>query len=128
MSEKPSENSEMSSVEFVQGALRTRVAPPGTGVNVSARIRHAARQLGWSYTRTKDAWYADPRISIKADEVRKIEETTGVRYGREELQSVESLIANADALLGSSSEDIAGPYALAFRAVIRALAGTRIGR
>lgn len=126
MSEKPSEKSEMpNSVEFVQDALRNHVAPPSAGVNVSDRIRVAARRLGWSYTRTKDAWYADPRISIKADEVRKIEETTGVRYGREELQSVENLIASADAILGNASKDIPSAYVLAFRAVIRALAGPR---
>lgn len=125
MSEKPSEKSEMSSVEFAQDVLRNRVAPPGTGVNVSDRIRYAARQLGWSYTRTKDVWYGDPRISIKADEVRKIEETTGVRYGREALQTVDALIANADQLLGQQEQNLPSAYVVAFRAVIRALAGPR---
>lgn len=125
MSENLSEKSKMHSVEFVQGALRNHVAPPGSGVNVSDRIRLAARRLGWSYNRTKDAWYADPRISIKADEVRKIEETTGVRYGREEAFSVEELIRRADDLLDGAGEDIPGPYAVAFRALLRALAGTR---
>lgn len=62
MSEKSSEKSEMSSVEFVSDALRRRVAPPSVGA-VKARIRHAARELGWTYSRTKDAWYADPRIA-----------------------------------------------------------------
>lgn len=58
-----SEVSEMSSVEFVQFALRDRVAPPVLG-QVKARIRHAARKLRWSASRTKDAWYADPRITV----------------------------------------------------------------
>lgn len=37
----------MSSVEFVQGALRYHVAPPGAGVNVSDRIRVASRRCCW---------------------------------------------------------------------------------
>ena len=82
MSEKRSEKSEMSSVEFAQCALRERVSPPSVG-SVKARLRHAARSLGWSQNRVKDIWYADPRISISADEIRKIEETTGLHYGRE---------------------------------------------
>src|SRR5690606_13463844 len=61
-SEKRSEFSEMHSVEFVQYALRERVAPPSIG-SVKARLRYASRALGWSDSRTKDAWYADPRIS-----------------------------------------------------------------
>lgn len=124
MSENHSEKSEMSSVEFVQDVLRNRVAPPGSGVNVSDRIRQASRRLGWSYNRTKDAWYADPRISIKADEIRKLEETAGVRYGREEAISVEELIRRADDLLDGARPNIPGPYAVAFRALLRALAGT----
>ena len=119
MSEKPSEKSEMFSVEFVQDALRTRIAPPDVGQSVAERIRYAARRLGWSYSRTKDAWYADPRISIKADEVRKIEEATGARYGREELRTVEDLISRADALLDGSDEDYHRPFIAALRAVAR---------
>jgi len=57
MSRKPenrSENSKMSSVEFVSSTLRERVAPPSLG-STKARIRHASRRLGWSASRTKDA-------------------------------------------------------------------------
>src|SRR5690606_20312953 len=87
MSEKASEKSKMSSVEFVQTALRDHIAPPSTG-SVKARLRLAARALGWSQNRVKDAWYADPRISISADEIRKVEEISGLRYGRQELQEI----------------------------------------
>ena len=127
MSEKPSEKSEMSSVEFVQDALRTRIAPPGVGQSVTARIRYAARRLGWSYSRTKDAWYADPRISIKADEVRKIEETTGVRYGREEIREIDNLINRAGELLARPNAHSGGPVAAAIRALIGALDRTGTG-
>jgi hypothetical protein len=119
MSENRVEKSEMSSVEFVQDALRNHVAPPSIG-SVKARMRHASRRLGWSANRVKDAWYADPRISVGADEVRKIEETTGLRYGREELRSIEELINRADALLDSPEADFHRPFVDAFRAMARA--------
>jgi hypothetical protein len=118
MSEKPLEKSEMSSVEFVQYALRDHVAPPSIG-SVKARWLHAARSLKWSVSRVKDAWYADPRISISADEIRKIEEKTGLRYGREELRSIEELIGRADAILAHTDEDFHRPFLAALRAVAR---------
>lgn len=111
----------MSSVEFVQDALRNNVAPPSIG-SVKARIRHAARKLRWTLNRTKDAWYADPRISISADEVRVVEETTGLRYGRQELHEIDAYIARADALLAGPDADFYRPFVAAFRAFHRALA------
>lgn len=126
MSEKAVEKSEMSSVEFAQYALRSHVAPPSMG-SVKARLRHATRKLGWTPNRVKDAWYADPRISISADEIRKIEETTGLRYGREELRTVEDLISRADALLDGPDEDFHRPFLAALRAVARLADRTRTG-
>lgn len=99
MSEKASEKSEMSTVEFCQRALREEIAPPSIGAKLE-RIRHASRQLGWSYTRTKDAWYADPRISIKPEELFRIEAVSGLTYAREEMRENEQAIERATALLG----------------------------
>ncbi|MBX5143341.1 hypothetical protein HJB79_32095 [Rhizobium lentis] len=99
MSEKASEKSEMSTVEFCQRALRAEIAPPSIG-SVQARIRSAARDLGWSYTRTKDAWYADPRISIKPEELFRIEAVSGLSYAREEMRKNDEAIERATALLG----------------------------
>lgn len=110
----------MSSVEFVPYALRERVAPPSVGT-AKARIRHASRRLGWSYTRTKDAWYADRRIAVKADELRTIEQTTGLRYGRQELHEIDAYIAKAEALLEGSDEDFHRPFIAAVRAFFGAL-------
>jgi hypothetical protein len=121
MSKNPSEKSEMSSVEFVQTALRSHVAPPGSGVNVGDRIRVASRRLGWNYSRTRDAWYGDERISIDADELREIEEITGLRYGRQELATVEELIARADSLLHGPDADFHRPFVAAIRAMAGAL-------
>lgn len=113
-----SEKSKMSSVEFVQYALRDKVAPPSIG-SVKARQRHAQRRLGWSDSRIRDVWYADPRIAIKADELRAIEETTGLRYGRQELESIDHIIARADALLDGPEADFYRPFFDAHRAVAR---------
>lgn len=126
MSEKSSEKSEMSSAEFVQYALRSHIAPPASG-SVKMRIRSAARSLGWSFSRTKDAWYADPRISINADEMRAIEERTGLQYGREEIRDIDALIAQADALLDGTDADFHRPFVAAFRAFIGALDRPRTG-
>jgi hypothetical protein len=99
------------------------VAPPSIG-SVKARMRHASRRLGWSANRVKDAWYADPRISVGADEVRKIEETTGLRYGREELRTAEQLILRADALLEGQDADFYSAFVSALRHAVRAVART----
>jgi hypothetical protein len=123
MSEKSdfrAEKSEMSSVEFVSYALRERVAPPSLG-SVKARVRYASRALGWTASRTKDAWYADPRISISADELRAVEDKTGLRYAREELRTNDQLIARAEALLDGPDEDFHRPFIAAMRAFFGAL-------
>jgi hypothetical protein len=102
MSEKSSEKSEMSTVEFCQRALREEIAPPSIGAKLE-RIRHASRQLGWSYSRTKDAWYADPRISIKPEELFRVEAVSGLTYSaRQEMRTNEQAIERATALLGGN--------------------------
>lgn len=88
----------MSTAEFCQYALRDRIAPPSHG-SVKARITSAARKLGWSISRTKDVWYADPRVSISAEELHEIEKKTGVYYGREEARELDRDIEHATALL-----------------------------
>lgn len=116
MSDFRQEKSNMSSVEFTQYALRNHIAPPSAG-SVKARLRLAARHLGWTHNRVRDVWYADPRISISADEIRKIEEKTGLRYGREELRSIETIIARADTLLDGPEADFFRPFVAALRAM-----------
>ena len=86
---------------------------------MKVRLRQAARRLGWTANRVKDAWYADPRISIGADEIKKLEEITGLRYGREELRSINELINRADALLDGPEADFFRPFVDAVRAMAR---------
>lgn len=116
MLEKSEKASEMSSVEFTQFALRERVAPRSVG-SVKARIGHASRRLGWGFSRTKDCWYADPRISISADEIKKIEQATGLEYGREELRTNEELIARCEAMVGDA--DFLSAFLTALRSLAR---------
>jgi len=101
MSEFESEKSEMSTVEFCQDALRDRIAPRHVG-SVQRRIEVAARKLGWSYSRTKDTWYADPRISIKPEELFRIEAVSGLQYARQEVRTNDAAIERATVLLGEN--------------------------
>lgn len=112
----------MSSVaDFASMSLQRHVAPLGSGLNVKDRITKAARRLGWSVSRTKDVWYADPRVSISAEELRVIEEAACVKYGRAEVRTIEELISKADALLDGPEADFYRPLVDGFRAFIRAL-------
>ncbi|WP_245298317.1 hypothetical protein [Sinorhizobium sp. A49] len=115
----------MSTVEFCQSALKERIAPPSLG-SVKRRITVAAREMGWSISRTKDVWYADPRVSIDGDELREIEDKAGIEYGREEAREISELIDRADALLARSETDQNRTLVAAFRAFIGVLdrAGT----
>lgn len=125
MTEKESENSEMSEVMWISERLREDVAPRGS---VKARIREAATKLQWKYSRTKDAWYGDERISIKPRELRRVEQITGKTYApHPELRSVDQLIANAEALMDGTDPDFHRGFVAALRAMAGALdrTGTR---
>ena len=119
MTEIKSETTEMSSAVFAQMALRDRVAPPSIG-SVKQRITVAARKLGWKVSRAKDVWYADPRISIDADEMRAIERLSGLVYAaQQEVRTNEELIAKIDAFMVGHDADFYG----AFRTAVRSFFG-----
>ena len=128
MSEKSSEKPEMSEVAFASEMLRSEIAPASISSHIGERVRAAAVTLRWSHSRTKDIWYADPRVSIKPRELRQIEEITGVRYGREELATVDTLITRADAILVDEVPRGGGAVIAALRALVGALdrTGTRL--
>lgn len=125
MFNKSSEKSEVSELVWASEQMRERIAPRGS---VKERIRSAARALGWSYSRTRTLWYADERASIKPRELRAIETVADIHYGREELRSIDQLIANADALLMGSDPDFVGAFVAAFRAMAGALDRTGTSR
>jgi hypothetical protein len=121
MSEKPSEKSEMSELAFASQMMRDRIAPPGSAASKGERVRAAARALSWKFSRARDVWYADERVSIRPSELRKIEELAGVSYGQKELRELGELIARADALLEGQDADFYRPWVDAFRAFVGAL-------
>ena len=117
---KSAEKSEMSSVEcFAQGALQDYIAPRSLGSR-KERLRKCAHVLGWTHNRVKDVWDADPRITIKGRELVKIEEVTGLRYGRQELTEIDRLVSRADALLEGSDPDFYRAWVDAFRTFVGA--------
>lgn len=111
------EKSEMSAVQFCQYALQERIAPPSNG-SVKERIAKAARRMGWSYNRTRDVWYADPRVSIKAEQLVQIETLSGLEYARREMRTYEDIITRAEALLDGPHADFFGPWVNAMRSAL----------
>lgn len=113
----------MATAEFVQFALHERVAPKALGP-IKVRLPHAQRVMGrkgWTANRVRDLWYADRRASApKWEEINDIEQTTGLEYARQELRSVDQLIANADALTMGTDPDFASAFATALRAFVGA--------
>ena len=118
MSEKESEKSEMSSVEtFCQHALHTRIAPKHVG-SVKERIYKAARALGWPVSRTKDAWYAAPRMSLKPHEVYRVEAVSGLKYAQQEVRKNDEAIERATALIGEDHAHLVSAIVAAVRSAL----------
>lgn len=108
----------MSELTWASQRLQYDIAPAGS---VKERIRSAARRLGWGFNRTRDVWYADPRVAIRPKELRRIEEITGLGYARKELSSVEAMLERADAYLEGPDADFHRPFVAALRAFAGAL-------
>ena len=113
----------MSELSWAQDRLH-QIAPAGS---IKERIGIAARLLGWTHSRTRDVWYADERVALRASELRRITQLTGVEYGRQERAEVERLIERADTLTYGTDPAFAGAFVAAMRAFFGALAGARTG-
>lgn len=118
MAQKSSEKSEMSELAWAQDALHNHIAPQGSK---KERIRAAARRLGWGHSRTRDVWYADPRVAIRPRELRRIEEVSGLGNTREEITEIDQLLERANALLDGPEAHIHRPMVAALRAFVGAL-------
>ena len=121
MREFPSENREMQALEFCKEALHTRVAPPTYG-SVKARINRCARHLKWSPSRVRDVWYADPRVSLKAEELKQIERESGISYARKEIEELEHIERKLVELLGQD-QGFRSLIAGAVREALRSMVG-----
>ena len=111
----------MCELAWASEMLQERIAPPGSASNKKGRIGVAASELGWRYSRVKDVWYRDERVSLKPKELREIEEVSGVEYGRKELREVDQIISRADALLEGHDPDFYGAFVAGLRAFFSAL-------
>jgi len=112
MSEKLSENLEVSDVSYASELLRGHIAPE-TG-SVKTRIYQAARRLKWSPSRTKDVWYQDARV-IKAHEMDRLKQLAGVSDARIEYRELSAEIARLDAMLTAQDADFHSPFLDALR-------------
>jgi hypothetical protein len=126
MREKTSENSE-TELEFASRVMRSVIAPIGSAASKGERLRSAAHALRWKFSRARDVWYADERVSLKPSELRQIEEVSGVTYGRKEVDELDQIIARADALLQGAAPDFRSALAGAIREALRSVVGPRIG-
>lgn len=119
MSEKQSENPEMSELVFASQMMKTRIAPAGSAGSKGERLRNAALALRWKHSRARSVWYAEPGVSIKPRELRQIEEMTGVKYGQQEIRTNDDLIAKASALLVGHEADFYSAFFAALRSLAR---------
>lgn len=125
MREKTSDFSETEE-QFAQRMLREVIAPIGSAASKGERLRAAAQALRWKFSRARDVWYGDERVSLKPSELRTIEEVSGVTYGRTEVDELDQIIARADALLQGAAPDFRSALAGAIREALRSVVGAGI--
>ena len=113
----------MTTAEFAQFAMQTRLAPRHVG-SVKERLRVATRALvqrNLTANLVRDLWYKDERASApKWEEITDLEELTGLEYARQEVRTNDKLIEQADALLMGVNADFYGAFVAAFRSMVGA--------
>ena len=115
---------EMSALAEASWLVRQAAEPRPVGDSVKAAIRRAAHRLGFSYSRTKDIWYADAR-RIDAHEMdalrRKARERDQEEIARvEAVAAVDRLVALREAL-AQADENFNQPYVAALDDVLRSM-------
>ena len=97
MSEKPSEKSEMSSLDMAAHLVK-QVVPTDAGATITARIGVTARRLGWSHTRISDVWYRQAR-RIDSDEMDALRKEAGNEFRKltTQLARLEMALEHQDA-------------------------------
>lgn len=127
MYEKTLENSDMSELGFASRMMKEVIAPPGSAASKKERLVLAARKLRWKYNRARAVWYGDERVQLKLVELREIEEVAGINYGKQELNRLSDIIAEADALLDGQDPHICRAFIRAMGVFIGALRRPRDG-
>lgn len=126
MSEKASGKNNMSTVELASEIIKSRIAPVGICQSVAERIRHASRKLGWSYSRTRDVWYANAR-TVHYHEMKRAEEVAGLANGKQELKEIDTLIERAENLLSTNDPHLRRAVFAGMRAFARAMVSAGTG-
>jgi hypothetical protein len=59
-------------IRNVSSRLQDELSARWPSLTVADRIRRFANDIGWTVTRSKDVYYADPRVSLRAFEQAEI--------------------------------------------------------
>lgn len=128
MSEKLSEKSEMSDVALASSLVRD--VAPLRGETVRGRIVLAARKLGWSYSRTRDVWYAQARRidAGEMDDLRKAHEARRLAAATHEYLELRARISRIEAALLATDEAFHRPQIDALQQSVGGLGGMGLPR
>lgn len=107
-SSEPSEMSDLATVDGASAAMRELWAQG----SVQERIRDAALSLRWSYTRTRDLWYAQSRqiLATETDRLRSMRaERTGLKLKElsDERAEIDARLERMEAMLASLIKAVA---------------------
>jgi hypothetical protein len=110
MSEKLSETKIVSALLQAQECVRA-IAGSEPGDTVMRQLERAARRIPfWRWSRVKDAWYAEKRMRVDADELARLRELA-VKYGGKnhveaiDAQSLEDRLRRIEAALCLPPQD-----------------------
>lgn len=115
----------MCTTKYAQFAMQTLIAPDQGGRSVKTRLREVRMKFPlWKESRVKNAWYADPDMSLKPDEVYEIEKVSGLEY-KQFLQQENEAISQADNVLYPSNPDVQRAIVIGVGAFLSALGDKR---
>lgn len=123
MAENRSECRVVSALTYEASRLIRDLVPHRDGDNVKSRIAKAARRLEWSFSRAKDVWFADGRISVRAVEMDRLRalkaeaEAKARKYADQmEATRLENLAARIERSNPGAGRELARPFRIAARA------------
>jgi hypothetical protein len=89
MSENLSESKIVSAVAQAQECVRT-IAGAEPGDTVMRQLDRASRRIPfWKWSRVKDAWYAEKRMRVDADELARLRELAAKYGARNQVEAIE---------------------------------------
>jgi hypothetical protein len=90
MSEKLSETKIVSALLQAQECVRA-IAGSEPGDTVMRQLERAARRIPfWRWSRVKDAWYAEKRMRVDADELARLRELAAKYGGKNHVEAIDA--------------------------------------